>query len=143
MILAGEKRPEETAARNELATARRTLFGRERGQIVRLADQRLDVGSLYRYSERPVKVAEHLPPVHLAFLDLVEVGLHVRRELDVEDIGEALHHHSLDLLPEMGREEAPLLESRVAAIDDGRHDRRVSRRPADAEPLQLFYQARL
>src|ERR1700694_4234077 len=133
MILARQERPEESAARDELPAARGASLGSERRQIVRLADQCLDVGSLHRYRERSVEIAQHLSPIHLAFLDLVEIGLHVRRELDVEDIREALHHYPLDLLAELRREEPSLLECRVAAINDRRNDRGVGRWPAGSE----------
>src|SRR4051812_19262346 len=110
---------------------------------MRLTDQRLDVrtGAFDRFRERPIEITEHLAPVHVAFLDFVEVGLHVRREFDVEDVGEALDHHLLDLLAELGREEAPLLKLRVTTIDECRDDRCVCRRTADAKALELFHQA--
>src|ERR1700676_800679 len=96
------------------------------------ADQRFDVGSLYGCRERTVEVAEHCSPVHIAFLDFIEVGFHVRCELDIEDIREALHHHSFDLLAQEGREEPTLLELCVTTVDEGRDDRRGRRWTAES-----------
>ena len=77
MVLAGEEGPEESTARHQLPAAGRTSLGLDRREIVRLSDQRFDVGALDRFGERPVEIAEHLPPVHIAILDLVEVSLHM------------------------------------------------------------------
>ena len=143
MILAGEKWPEESAARHEPAPTVRTPFRLDCRQVVGFADQRLDVGTLHRLGERSVEILEHFPPVHVAVLDLVEVALHVRGESDVEYVWEALDHHLLDLLAQLSREEAALLEYGVSSIDQRRNDRRIRRGTADAESLELLDEAGL
>ena len=92
---------------------------------MRFTDQCFDVRTLHRLGERAVEISQHLPPVHIAVLDLVEVRFHVRSEFDVEDIGETLHHYLLDLFAELCREESSLLELCIAAVDQRRHDRRI------------------
>ena len=49
---------------------------------------------------------------------------------------------TLDLLAEKRRKESALLELRVAAIDERRDDRCISRWTADSEALELLHQAR-
>ena len=50
------------------------------------------------FSNGLVELGEDATPRHGAVLDLVELTFHTRREPDVEDVGELLHHHALDAL---------------------------------------------
>ena len=55
----------------------------------RLEVLHLDLGRRHRLLERVVEVAQQADPVDLPFLHLVQLGLHVRRELDVHDARES------------------------------------------------------
>src|SRR5207253_981305 len=74
--------------------------------------------------------------------DAIEIALHARSESNVEDVRKTLHHHALDLIAQLCGKESALLELSVSPVDERRDDRRVSRRTADAEPLELFHEAR-
>src|SRR6476659_2711079 len=101
MILARDERTEKSSTRNELRTVHRASLGLERSKVVSVCDESLDARVLQRYRKRAVELLQHLAPVDVAFLDLVEIRLHVRRELHVEDVGERLDHHALDLVAKL------------------------------------------
>ena len=96
----------------------------------------LRLGGLQRFLERVVELVEHLDHVFLGRGDVVELVLHVRGELQVEDLGELLdqevgHDHA-----QVGREEPPLLLLDVAAVLDRLDDRGVGAGPADVLLLE-------
>src|SRR6185369_8046589 len=62
--------------------------------------------------ERAVEIGEHITPLELAFLDLVELAFHTAREADIEDRREQSHQNFGDRLTERRRLEALLLELR-------------------------------
>src|SRR6185437_14808991 len=142
MILARHERSKKAATWHELATAIRAFLSFEHRQVMRCSYQALNVRVLDLLRERAVERAEHLAPVDGAVLHLVEVALHVRRELDVEYVRQALHHHALDLFSQVGRKEAALLQQHVTPVRQRRDDRCVSRRTSNAQPLQLLYKTR-
>src|SRR5206468_7797298 len=142
VVLAGEERSEESAARLELAAAVGAPLVDDRAEIVRLGDERAELHVLERLVERLPEILQDDAPPELPFLDLVQLQLHPGGEVDVEDVGELLDHHLLHRLTELGREEATLLEIDVATIGQHADDARVRRRPADAEPLELLDEAR-
>src|SRR6185503_12357597 len=142
MILAGEERSEEAAARLELAAAIRTARIRHRREVVGIGDEGGGIYFGQPQVERRPEVLEHFLPAEVSVFDLVELLLHLRGEVDVKDVGELLHHHLLDGLAELGGEEAALVELYVAAVGEHRDDRRVRRRPADAQPFEFFNEAR-
>src|SRR5687768_16405801 len=115
MVLAGDERSEESPAGHKACTIYRTALRLEHREVVRFGDERFDVSVFQRGGERPIEIFEHLAPVHVALLDLIESSLHLRCELDVEDVGERLHHHALDLVAKLRREEAPLLQLCIPA----------------------------
>src|SRR6185503_14484345 len=143
VILAGKERPEEAAARLELAAALGTARIRHRREIVRLGDERAGVDLVEPSRERRVEVLENLLPAEVTLFDLVELLFHLRREIHVEDVRELFDHHLLDALTKLRREEAALIELDVVPVAQHRDDRRVRRRTADAEPLELLHEARL
>ena len=84
-----------------------------------------------------VELLDRVDPLALALLDLVEVVLHLRRELDVHDVLEVRHELVGHRHAELGREQrAPLAMHVAAIVDDRAQDRRVGRRPADPELLE-------
>ena len=96
----------------------------------------LGLGRLERVLERIVELVEHLDHVFLGGGDVVELILHVGRELEVEDLGEMLdqqvgHHHA-----QVGGEEPPFLLLDVEPVLDRLDDRRVGAGPADVLLLQ-------
>src|SRR6478609_10309153 len=137
---AGEVRPETPALELELGIA--LGAGPRIGDAEAAEDQLLDVDRLEVLEEGAVELGHHFLPGHIPFLDPVEVLFHPRREGHVEDVGELLDHRLLDQLAELGREEAPGLDLHVLARGERRDDRRVGRRAADAEALELLDQAR-
>src|SRR5690606_4074414 len=93
--------------------------------------------------EGPVEVLQHLLPVDVALLDLVELALHPAGEVHLEE-GREERHQQLDHRLAQGRRvETLLLELDVLAVEQGRDDLGVRGRPADPLLLQLLDQARL
>src|SRR5258708_20826 len=143
VMLAGEERPEEAAAGLQSTAAVGTpLVGNSR-EIVRLGDEVGELHVLERLVERLPEVAEHALPAEVTILDLVELQLHLGGESDVEDVGELLHHHALDLVAELGREEASLLERHVPPVGEPADDAGVRAGSPDAKPLQLLHETGL
>src|SRR5712691_11799710 len=101
------------------------------------------IGDLEALLEGLVELVEHLHPLHLAFLDLVELVLHPGGELDVEDARERVDQELVDDLAQVGGEEAVLLLLHVLLVLDGGEDGRVGRRAPDALLFQLLHQRRL
>ena len=72
--------------------------------------------------------------------DLVEVVLHPRRELVVDELREVLLEQLDDGEGEELRHERLALLAHVAAVEDRPHDRRVRRRTADAALLERLHE---
>ena len=75
--------------------------------------------------ERLVELAQQRLPVLLARLDLVELLLHMRRELHVHDVLKALAHEAVDHLAERRRAQVLTLLDDILAVEDCRNGRRV------------------
>ena len=73
--------------------------------------------------ERLVELAQQRLPVLLARLDLVELLLHMRREL--HDVLKALAHEAVDHLAERRRAQVLTLLDDILAVEDCRNGRRV------------------
>ena len=85
-----------------------------------------------------VELADEIEPVPLAAGNLIEVLFHLGGELDVDEIAEVTAQQARDRKRrETGHERLALPED-VAAALDGPDRRRVGRRAADAEPLELL-----
>jgi hypothetical protein len=52
--------------------------------------------------ERPVEAVEHLDPVEVVFLDLVEFGLHLARVPNIHDLREGFDKFVCDDFAEIG-----------------------------------------
>ena len=98
---------------------------------------------LERVGERRVELTQHLHALQVALGDLVEVLLHLGREVHVDDVGEVLDELVGHDLTDVVGEEPAILEPDVAAVLDRRDDRRVGRRPADAQLLERLDERRL
>ena len=90
-----------------------------------------------------VETAEPLDAVLVAGRDPVEVVLHRGREVVVHQPAEVLLQQADDREGEEGRHESAAALEDVAAVEDRAEDRRVRRRPADAELLERPHQRRL
>src|SRR3954452_2701622 len=90
-----------------------------------------------------VEAAQPLVALLLAGGDLVEVVLHARGELVVDELREVLLEQVDDREREELRHERLALLPHVAAVEDRPHDRRVRRRPADAALLERLHERRL
>ena len=79
----------------------------------------------------------------MPFGDVVELLLHVGREVGVDDVGEVLDqlvgHHVADVLGS----EPSILQADVSAVLDRRDDRRVGGRTPDPELLELLHERSL
>ena len=106
--------------------------------LVELLDEALELllRAFERVGERNVELAQHLHALQIALGDLVEVLLHLGREVHVHDVGEVLDELVGDDLADVVGEEASILEPDVPAVLDRRDDRGVRRWPSDAELLQ-------
>src|SRR4029077_21189411 len=85
---AGGERGEPPAPHHQTAAARRALLLVQAGQVVHVVDQLLDVHRVERLRALPPEVAQHLLPREIPFFHLVELVFHLRREPDLEHIGE-------------------------------------------------------
>ena len=83
------------------------------------------------------------PTARLAAGDLVEVLLHARGEVEVDEVAEVLDEQVGDDLADVLGPQPALHHRHVAAIDDRRDRRGVGRRPADAVLLERLDQRRL
>ena len=83
-----------------------------------------------------IELVDRLDPVCLAGLDHIELFLHVCAEFHIDNVGELLHHDRVDSLTQRGRFQLFLVLLNIAAVHDGRDDRRVGGRAADAVLLQ-------
>ena len=94
------------------------------------------------FSVAVVELAEELDRLALAARDLVEVLLHLRGEVGLDEVAEMLAQQLRHGERGEARHERLALPEHVAAADDRGDRRRERRRPADAEPLQLLDQRR-
>src|SRR5438445_653462 len=77
---AGDEGTEPPAPHHQAAPARGALLLVQVGEVVHVVDQLLHVHRVERLGERPPEVAQHLLPREIAFLHLVELIFHLRRE---------------------------------------------------------------
>ena len=96
--------------------------------------------AVQRGLQRLVDVAHDRHPVALAARHFVQLRLHLRREVDVEEAAEVLDEQVVYGLSEVGWPQHSLLALDVAAVLDRRERRRVGARPADAFLLHLLHQ---
>ena len=90
-----------------------------------------------------VEAVQPREPVLLARGDAVEVVLHARREAVVDEPAEVRLQQVDDREREKRRHERRALLEDVAAVEDRAEDRRVRRRPPDAELLERAHERRL
>ena len=93
--------------------------------------------------EALVKFAQNGLPVPLPCLDLVELMLHIRRELHVDHVVEVLDHKIRHDDAQGRRGQALVFFDYIFAVLDRCDDRRVGRRTADAAILHCLDQRRL
>ena len=86
------------------------------------------------------EAVEHRNPLALAGGDIVKLVFEPGGEVVVDVLGEVLGQELVDDLAGIGRLEALLVENHVLAILQRRDDRRIGRRPADAELFQRLHQ---
>src|SRR6266566_6256063 len=134
------------AAQLDLKPARLPpLLGTEGAQLVELLGVPLEgiLGFLEGALERTVELLEHLDLAELTLGDVVELLLHVGREVGVDDVREVLDqlvgYHVADVL----RSEPSILQTDVSAVLDRRDDRRVGGRTPDPELLELLHERSL
>ncbi len=89
-----------------------------------------------RFVEPAVKLTQHALPRRFAFLDLVKIGFHVRREFHIHDVGEALLHQTVDGLAQRRGPEVFALLHDILTRRDGGDGGRVGGRAANALFLQ-------
>ena len=97
-------------------------------------------GALAVLRELAVEVPQRLPPVDLALLDLVELFLHARGVLGLEEVLEALLHQVDHQPAERGGDEAAFLLAHVLALLDLAQDVGVGGGPADAVLLHELHE---
>ncbi len=88
------------------------------------------------------ELLDRAAPGHLAFFDFVELVFQAGGEAHVENILEGFHKKVTDFFAEARGREAALVLVHVFALDDGRDDRGVGGRPADAFFFELFHERR-
>src|SRR4029453_17883153 len=131
---ARQELPEPPALLQELAAA---LRARLTGGLADLFAAHLALGAGEVALEGLVEGLHRVDPLALTFLDLVEVVLHLRRELDVHDVLEVRDELVGDRHAQLGRaQRAPLAMHVAAIVYDRPQDRRVGRWPADPELLE-------
>ena len=93
---------------------------------------KLDLGVVEVCVKVLIILAQQILPRDGSGLDLVEIGLHVGGEFQVDDIAEILLHH-------LGHDDAKVRRAQIASLlddivaaEDGRDRRRIRRRTADA-----------
>ncbi len=89
-----------------------------------------------------VELPDEVEPLALAARDLVEVLLHLRREGHVDEIAEVPAEQTGHGKGGEARDQRFALPEDVATALDCPNRRRVSGRPADAQPLQLLDERR-
>ena len=94
------------------------------------------LGLLQALLKALIELVDRLDPVCLAGLDHIELFFHVSAEFHIDNVGELLHHDRVDGLTQRGRFQLFLILLDIAAVHDGRDDRRVGGRAADAVLLQ-------
>ena len=116
-------------------------FGHALSLTSPLAGGRLAPRLARSFDERLPEVAHHLVPLLAALLDLVELVLHARGEVHVEDVGEAARPAArLTAMPRSVGREPPAVALDVVARGDGADDGGVGAGPADALLLERLDQ---
>ena len=110
---------------------------------MRFPNHLLHVDFFERTRKGCIEVLQHRLPGELALLNLVEFLLHRGRELDVEDVGEPVHHDPGYRAAQGSRGEAPRLYFNVVAVPQSGDNGAISAWPADTQLLQFLHQARL
>ena len=90
-----------------------------------------------------VEAVEPVDAVGLAAGDAVEVVLHLGREVVLDEVAEVVLEQAHDRERDPARHERLAARGDVAAVDDRRDDRRVGRRPPDAQLFERLDEARL
>jgi hypothetical protein len=123
----------------------RPSWGTQRAELVELLGVPLEgvLGLLEGAFERTVELLEHLDLPELALGDVVELLLHVRGEVGVDDVREVLDQLVGHDVAHVFGSEPPILQPHVPAVLDRGDDRRVGGRPADPELLELLHERRL
>ena len=85
-------------------------------------------------------MVQYLTPLGLMIRHLIEAIFHLRGKIVVHQIAEVLFQAIGDNLTHFLGVEAAVFHPHVAAILNGRNDRRIGRRPADTPFFQLFDQ---
>src|ERR671925_57627 len=149
-VLLGEPRaPDESAVPTEsdLQAARRTppLLYAPRALLVEVLDVALELllGALEVLGEWHPELLQYARAFRLTLGDLVELLLHLGREVHVDDLGEVLDELVGDDLGDVLGVETAILQPDVSTVLDRRDDRRVRRRAPDAELLERLHERRL
>ena len=90
--------------------------------------------------ERPIKLVQHVHPIHVGFLNLVKLLLHMRSKLDVHDMREVLDQFEGDHLAASSRMQSLFFQLHVSPILYGLDDRGVRAGSAYAFGFQLLDQ---
>src|SRR5207247_763313 len=85
-----------------------------------------------------IELADEIEPLALAARDLIEIFLHLRGELDVDEIAEVREQQPRDGERRETRHERLALPEDVAAPLDRPDRRRVGGRTSDPEPLEFL-----
>src|SRR6266571_4732011 len=122
--------PDELAIAPELLLQMRrlpALHGAERAELGEDDDRRRDLvlRVLDPLVERVVELTKHAHPLRLSLRDVVELLLHLRRETDVDDVGEEIDEHVDDDHTDLLGEEPLVLQANVATVEQRRDRRRV------------------
>ena len=129
---AGKEAAEAAVFVHELAPAVRADLVRLLIRHLEVLALKLDLGVVEVCVKVLIILAQQILPRDGSGLDLVEIGLHVGGEFQVDDIAEILLHH-------LGHDDAKVRRAQIASLlddivaaEDGRDRRRIRRRAADA-----------
>ena len=82
--------------------------------------------------ERHIELADHVLPLYIAGLHIVQLLLHTGGELYIHDVGEALTHQVVDHLPQRCDAQVLALLDDVLAVQNGGHGGGIGGGAADA-----------
>src|SRR6266436_7900415 len=103
----------------------------------------MSFGGFEVFCEFAVKVVKRISPLNLALFHRVKGLFHSRRVSLVKEIVKACYEKVVDRGAERSRIKAALKLLDIFAIDNRRHDRRVSRRSANSLLFKSFNESRL